>query len=524
MKFLKYTVIAIFMFFAISCEDHLDTFPTDKGGGAELFSDIDKAFSTINGLYRAMYVTNWGTGWQHEQFGHTSINHVGNLMGEDMVQMEEGQGWFYYDYGYQVKFDYTNTAGRPYSSWNFYYTLITNVNSIIASKDQIAGEESKINSLIGQAYALRAFSYFNLARFYQQTYVGNEELPGVPIYTEPTTIETKGKGRGKLKDVYNLINTDIDQAIQLLNPEKAAPRAHISNLDYYSANGLKARIMLEQQRYQEAFDAANEALKGGTSLLSKTDIEGNFAFNDVSKNCVLWGFKIIDSQVCDGGYASIFGHLDSSVGGFYANQARVCISTWLYNQINDNDIRKRWWNGIIENEEPTGTQMSYNQMKFKFSNPSTGGGDYIFMRHAEMSLIKAEAACMMNNYSLAEQILRDFMAERYPDYDISTLAHEKTLTKTDSNGPTTPATGSQTLLDEIILQRRIELWGEISRIYDIKRLKTGFVRNFEGSNHTVKLSRLNTQDINCPYWVMAIPQAEFDGNEAMDAEKDQNPW
>ena len=29
------------------------------------------------------------------------------------------------------------------------------------------------------------------------------------------------------------------------------------------------------------------------------------------------------------------------------------------------------------------------------------------------------------------------------------------------------------LLEEIIIQRRIELWGEFGRIYDIRRLKQG---------------------------------------------------
>ena len=31
-------------------------------------------------------------------------------------------------------------------------------------------------------------------------------------------------------------------------------------------------------------------------------------------------------------------------------------------------------------------------------------------------------------------------------------------------------------LEEIIIQRRIELWGEFGRIYDIRRLKQGFRR------------------------------------------------
>ena len=49
-----------------------------------------------------------------------------------------------------------------------------------------------------------------------------------------------------------------------------------------------------------------------------------------------------------------------------------------------------------------------------------------------------------------------------------------------------------TLLDMIVLQRRIELWGETERIFDILRMKTGFDRNAPGSNHSQKLPDINT--------------------------------
>ncbi|MCT4590948.1 MAG: RagB/SusD family nutrient uptake outer membrane protein [Carboxylicivirga sp.] len=509
-----------------SCEENLDTFPTDKASGAELFSDVEKAMSTINGLYRAMYMTGWGEFWEDEQFGHVATMHAGSLMGEDMLQNEGGSGWFYYDYQYQVKADYTNNGGRPYSTWNFYYTLITNLNSILASKETLSGSPSEINNLMGQAFALRAFCYFNLARFYQQTYVGNQSLPGVPIYTKPTTIDTDGKGRGTLTDVYTQINADIDSALIRLHPDVATEKEHISNLDYYSANGLKARIKLEQGEWQKAYDAATLALSGGTMMISEIDLKNGFAFNDASNASVLWGFEIIDDQVNRSGYASFFGHLDSSVESFYANTSRVCISNWLYNQVDENDVRKNWWHGAIPEEEelPTGTNVSYNQFKFRFSNGATGAGDYIFMRHEEMLLIQAEAKCMLKDYPATRQILVSLMDERMDAYSIDELLDANTLTIDDANGPTTPASGSITLLDEVQLQRRIELWGETSRIYDIKRLKTGFIRTFAGSNHSSKITGVDTENPLCPDWVMAIPQAEFDGNSAMDAETDQNPW
>ncbi len=524
MKLYRILIILIFSVAVFSCQDELDTNPTDSTSGDVLFSDVQKANVALDGIYRAMYVAEeWSENWPDEEFGTTSFILAYNLMGEDMVQNEGGNGWFWYDYKYNVKSDYTHKNGRPYAVWYFYYTIISNANSIIASKEGMEGAESEINSLIGQAYALRAYSYFNLIRFYQQTYVGNESAPGVPIYTEPTTNTSEGKARGTVADVYTQIDADIEQAIQLLNPDVAAARNHPSHIDYYVANGIKANIALEKNDWATAESAAEIAMSGGTSMLTMSELDKGFAFNDVNANAVLWGVQIISEQT--DATQSFFGHMDASVDGNYAETSRKCISSWLYNQMSDTDVRKnKWWLGPLEADAEIGSEFSYNQFKFQFSDPTNNLGDYIFMRQEEMMLIKAEAMCMQGKYPQARSVLEELMAERDPDYNISSLTDANTLTTNDPNGPTTPEGGSVTLLDEIILQRRIELWGEVGRIMDIKRLKTGFSRNFDGSNHPDRLLSRNTLDPEYPDFVMAIPQSEFDGNKNMDEATDQNPW
>jgi len=523
MKIYKILILLIFSVVTFSCQDELDTNPTDSTSGEVLFADVEKANVALNGIYRAMYVADeWSGRWADEEFGVTAFTLTYDLMGEDMVQNEEGSGWFFYDYVYNVKADYTGKDGRPYSVWYFYYTVISNANAIIAAQDGMTGAPSEINSLIGQAYALRAYSYFSLIRFYQQTYKGNENAPGVPVYTEPTTNASEGQPRGTVADVYSQIDADIEQALQLLNPDVAAPRNHPSHIDYYVANGLKANIALEKNDWATAESAADIAMSGGTSMLTRAELGNGFAFNDANANTVLWGLQIISEQMS--GTQSLFGHMDASTEN-YAETARKCVSSWLYNQMSEEDVRKNmWWLGPLEVDAEIGPLFSYNQFKFQFSDPTNNLGDYILMRHEEMMLIKAEAMCMQEKYAQARSVLEELMAERDPGYDISGLTNANTLTVNDANGPTTPAGGSTTLLDEIILQRRIELWGEVGRIMDIKRLKTGFSRNFEGTNHTDRLLSRNTLNAEYADFVMSIPQSEFDGNNNMDETVDQNPW
>ena len=80
----------------------------------------------------------------------------------------------------------------------------------------------------------------------------------------------------------------------------------------------------------------------------------------------------------------------------------------------------------------------------------------------------------------------------------------------------------KTLLDEILLQRRIELWGETGRLFDVLRLRGGYYRDYEGSNHVVKLSD-ETRQPDYKGFILTIPQSEFDGNINMDPIADQNP-
>ena len=199
--------------------------------------------------------------------------------------------------------------------------------------------------------------------------------------------------------------------------------------------------------------------------------------------------------------------MDYRYGG-YGNTARKCASAWLYNKLGDNDKRaKDWWSYEVLND---GKTSGYQQYKFLFKDPSDtyNGADHIFMRGPEMQLIIAETACRLGNESEAKAALNALMKTRDANYDCSNKSGTALATIT------TEETGS--LLEEIILQRRIELWGEYGRVYDIKRLRQGFVRT-AAMGHPAS-SLLNTLHVDDPEtfdWVLTIPSAETDANKYM---------
>lgn len=518
MKKFIYAIVAMCGLLSLSAcsEDSLITEPTDSMSGATLMRDGVKALVPLNGIYRSMYTAGWSTtGNTHQCFGISAYNLMAEVMGDDMIMGASGSGWFWFDAIYNVKGRFTSGAWRSYDLWNAYYTWIANANYILAAEETMGGATNDKNYAIGQAYAVRAYSYFMLAQSFARTYKGHENEPCVPLYFEPTTTSTTGQPRSKVSEVYAQITSDINKAVELL---QGLPQQQSAHMSYGVAQGIRARIALVMEDWATAEQAAEEAIaKSGKKIIKVNDFIG---LNDVTKSNVMWGAQIISDQA--GGYASLFAHMDTVAS--YGLGAPKMITLSLYNKISDTDERRAWFPDPESYEihsafNPNNPDYGFNgaplQRKMYFSDPAQWLGDYIWMRVEEMYLTAAEAECRQGKDGEAREHLMALMSQRDPSY-----------TCTKSGKDLAPLTNGSTgsLLEEIILQRRIELWGEGTRVWDIKRLKQGFVRDAaDGWNTGALLRGRPTTDPENYMWVLTIPQAEFDGNMNMTVENDQNP-
>ena len=488
-----------------SCaEDSLETAPTTSMSGTSLMANGNAALVPLNGIYRSMYTAGWSTGGNtHQCFGISAYNLMADVMGDDMIMGAQGSGWFWFDCVYNVKARYTTTTWRSYDLWNAYYTWISNANYILAAEETMEGTSQERGYALGQAYAIRAYSYYMLAQSFARTYKGHESEPCCPIYTEPTTADTEGQPRSTVQQVYDLIISDMNKALEYL---EGTSRKHISHIGYDVALGLQARIALTMEDWATAKSAAEAAIAAsGCKILP---VESFMGTNDADAANVMWAADIIADQ--SGMYASFFSHMSTGVS--YGSSARKQINKELYAKMGATDSRLAWW-------DPTDSgngEGGYQQKKFEFSDLQTWMGDYIWMRVEEMYLTAAEAACRMGDEATAKQHLMALMSQRDKSY---TCDH---LSGTAMGKLTNDWTGS--LLEEITIQCRIELWGEAGRIYDIRRYKQGFRRTAEqGWPAAAMLSGRPTDNPESWMWVLTIPQAEFDGNANMDGTKDQNP-
>lgn len=69
------------------------------------------------------------------------------------------------------------------------------------------------------------------------------------------------------------------------------------------------------------------------------------------------------------------------------------------------------------------------------------------------------------------------------------------------------------VVEEIVFQKRVELWGEGLTFFDVKRLDMSVVRGYSGTNFN-ELARLNSD--GRPAWMnFCIVQSEQNNNKAL---------
>src|SRR5690606_12437388 len=220
-KIIYGSVIALALSVTSCSKDFLETSPTDMIDAPTMLETTDGAQVAMDGIYRMLYTSGWSTGNTDQKFGIMSTKIFTSLMGEDFLQDAQGNGWFYFDYRFDVRSRYTAITWSSYGTWNFYYSLISNANYILSAEETLQGDKAVIDNIMAQAYTIRGYAYHQLIQLFQQTYVGNQTAPGVPIYTEPTSSTSEGKGRGTVEEVYTQINSDLDRAIELFGNDKA---------------------------------------------------------------------------------------------------------------------------------------------------------------------------------------------------------------------------------------------------------------------------------------------------------------
>ncbi len=494
MKTFKYIAVGLLTLGFASCgSDYLDIedkqyFDVETVG--EIAAEDPAPF--LNGIWG--HLVDAGNYDDHSAFNYMAVMLATDMMGEDIAA--GGSHFFIYDY----QFDYRSaTWMRPGHIWSTYYTAIAKANEVLSLYPNGAETDAQ-KSLLGQGYAVRGMAYYYLIQLYQDLLKEdgtlNTEAKGVPIIYNAIDGKSQeemdaAKGRNTVKDVFAVIENDLTKAVQLLTEAQYA-RPSKDYIDAGVANGLLARYYLLTQQWEKAASAANTA-RQGYSIMGQAGLYDGFL--DINNAEWMWGFN--QSSETSTIYASFFSHISNIAQG-YAGMGMFpkLIDARLYSQIADDDYRKGLFNGPAGNPNISSAGAKFPYANLKFGDDGNWTMDYVYMRAAEMVLIEAEALAHLNKGAEAAKVLKVLMANRQPSWDKQTVT-----------------------VEDVYLQRRIELWGEGFSFFDRKRLGKGIDRSYEGSNH------LEGYKFAVPAhdkrWYFQIPLREMQENVQL-TEDDQN--
>ncbi|WP_077418633.1 RagB/SusD family nutrient uptake outer membrane protein [Chryseobacterium sp. JV274] len=480
MKKIKYFLAAVTIGFMItSCANDLNTLPEGDISGEQLNNDSSSPEKILGGIYLDLRSNGSGGTTVHSDFGIMGIKAGADLMSNDIIQSTNQHLGMFYNY------EATNASNIASEIvWTTFYARIFVINKLLDGLDKNASAKNR--AIAGQLLALRAYSYFYLVRFYANDYGGHQSEPGLPLVLTASN-PSQGLPRSTVAEVYGQIKNDIEESITLLDTYARPSRAQI---DRRTAKAIAAEVFLETGDYIKAAQYAEES-KQGIGLMTEDDYTTT-GFSNINNPEVIWGFHNTISTMSIGNYyASFFSMFDNTNEGYAgAAQIRKLIDKRLYEAIPETDYRKKVFNGSQAAAYTfNGKTKNYPPyVSWKFKDPTLFEGDYIYIRASSLYYVQAEALARQGRETEARQVLFEITSKRDKAYTLSTKS-------------------GNALINEIVLQKRIELWGEGYAWFDMKRLNTPLERVYTGTNHTFGRFNLTPDKFR-----FQIPNKEINNN------------
>lgn len=357
---------------------------------------------------------------------------------------------------------------EAYVHWRDAYGTINTVNNILTAL-AVVNEEDR-DRVEGESLFLRGLMYFDLVRFFALPYnpsSTNNTQMGVPIVLTPTSgiNESNYVDRATVEAVYTQVIADL---------VAAAAKLPVENDVYASsgaANALLARVYLQKGDYANARDAANTVIDLKVEGLPVYSLQTSYdaVFNNDNNTSE----DIFATQITEQDDPSSMNEFFSVpiYGGRAPGDIQITATHLALYPLGDDRLALFF---------PSGGAMRCGKWNNKY-------GVINLIRLSEMYLIRAEC-----NSRLATTI------------GATPLADFNTIHTRAGNLPVGTVT-----LNDILLERRLELAFEGFSIHDIRRLK--------GKVGTAP----NDFNYDSPKLVFPIPARELEANPNLKTQ--QNP-
>lgn len=540
-----------------SCsDDYLDVEPITTLDESSAYMTVKGAELALNGICRSMNTQYQGITSTPNMNGESFFcTWYGEMLGSDAFY------WVFSRYGGNTVLNWVNNTDAngiiPGYSWRYPYNLIAQCNTILRGEDTAEGDTKERQSIMAQVRTIRAHAYIRLLQCFAPRWEDSNE-GNVKCIVLRKERSTQDLPLSTMKEVLDFVYADLDKAIELYNASGITSTSFIWRPSLSVAQGLYARVAMIKHDYQKAQEMAHAA-RQGHAIMTADEYKGGFAeangewmwANAASDQIYYWAFG--SWYACNGPYPTLWGYGAGAINYDLARQIpttdvrtglyftpKACekynldtpaIGFWLSTWVNKttmncmgtggkmtesllrmsnltipNGDREKWgvpYTNRTGEEGGTRDQVIPFGAQFKFWCTDTyGAGQFPFMRAAEFLLTEAEAAYYNGDEATAKACLNELLAKRNP-------------------GQTVTSTGNA-LLDEIRLQRRIELWGEGHCFFDLKRWSLPMVRRAwverDQQSGNIPSAYEVRKEVNDRGWTFVVPKSETQYNHAINAD------
>ncbi|WP_119789588.1 RagB/SusD family nutrient uptake outer membrane protein [Flavobacterium anhuiense] len=314
------------------------------------------------------------------------------------------------------------------SLWSNSYSQIYAANSVIEGVVASRGlQQSDKSNLTGEALFIRGLLHFYLTGLFGD----------VPYIETTDYIQNSKVSRMPAVQVFQHIEDDLQQSITLLAADY--PTAERVRPNKWAAKALLARMLLYTQKWDQAAEEASAVINQTSLYKLPADISKLFLKESTS---TIWQLMPATAGApTNEGTTFIF---------LQGPPPSVALTPSLVNTFNSSDFRKQNWIKQVG----TGSSLWYHAYKYKQNTNAGTSTEYsIVLRLSELYLVRAEARAMAGDYIGSQQ-------------DLNVIRNYAGLANTQ-------ASDQQSLIKEILLQRKLEFFCEYGhRFFDLKRTGT----------------------------------------------------
>jgi len=469
-----------------SCSNFLSEDLKGNFSSDTYYKNDKQAIQAINGVYNSITFSN----------SNNELWVFGDIASDDAVK--GGNPGDQSEITYIDEFNADANNGVISNYWNYTYEAIARANNVITNVPVVAMDEALKNRIIGEAKFIRAYCYFNLVNIF-----GSVPLKLLPQLNQATIHVPLSQPN----DIYQQIEADLSDAATVL-PVSYNP-ADIGRITRGAALAMLGKVNLYQQKWASAISYFQQVEVLGLYHLLPNYAD-NFKLANENSSESIFEIQHLSDQNPFTGSALNQWFAPAGEGGYYFNApTQSLVDAFEKSTSGEVDPRldasigrdgQPWLNGEIFSSSwsPTGFLTKKHQQPLsEISSSLKGDGDlnYIYLRYADILLMKAEAFNENNNSDSAKanlnkvrhRALASFMGT--PPIDL--LAD---ITTSDQN----------LLRTAIQKERRVELAQEFHRYSDLMRWGKSYAEAALGEDFNYETKRY-----------FPIPQAEVDANNAL---------